>query len=216
MKPHKPKARAVWTGCAGPFWRNWPALKRGRKPKTQDIDMLDLNDEQSAYMARFPGRELSDLPPEVRLEVANLAKPTVIDGRVDEPTADEPTADAEPAPTPAQIEYLNAVGLPLAELTPAQKDDYDFWGRLGAIIRKDAPAEVAKPLPEEPDAPVVVDAHSVLDPELIKDLSPVRKAGLADALVTVKRGTRIGDGLSQATSLERAKFYLAPFVKRKR
>lgn len=176
--------------------------------------MPDLNDEQAAYVAaRYPGKELNDLPPEVRLDVANLAKPTVIDGRVDEPSADEPTASAEPAPSPAQVEYLNVVGKPLAELTPAQKDDYEFWGRRGTIIPKDAPVEVAMPVPE---ARAIVNAQSVLDHSLIKDLRPERRLDLARDLETVKRGSRIGDSAGQLASIEAAKINLAPYIWRKR
>ncbi|MER8528256.1 hypothetical protein [Mesorhizobium sp. M1272] len=179
--------------------------------------MSDFNEKQTEYLRQYGLTEDDIISGTAdvghRLEVANRASP-VTSAPAEEPTADDSTASAEPAPTPAQVEYLNAVGKPLAELSPAQKDDYEFWSRRGPIIARDELAEIdAKPL--EDDAPVIVGAQSVLCPELIKDLSPVRKAGLADALETVKRGSRIGDSLSQQTSLAQAKFHLAPYIKRK-
>ncbi|RWF77022.1 MAG: hypothetical protein EOS26_10340 [Mesorhizobium sp.] len=110
----------------------------------------------------------------------------------------------------------------LADLPELDRDNIAWLGSLTpgtftpAVKAPAAPAaEVAKPV-EDDATPVVVDAQSVLDPELIKDLPPVRRAGLADAILTVRRGTRIGDSLSQQNSLAQAKFHLAPYIKRKR
>lgn len=103
----------------------------------------------------------------------------------------------------ANIEWLGS-------LTPGT-----FTPAVEAPARPAPAAEIAKPV-EDDAAPVIVDAQSVLDPELIKDLPPVRRAGLADALLTVRRGSRIGDSLSQQNSLAQAKFHLASYIKRKR
>ncbi|RWM13553.1 MAG: hypothetical protein EOR73_28555 [Mesorhizobium sp.] len=150
---------------------------------------------------------LSSAHPDIKLEYANR--------HVDAP---EPESESVVELNTLQKKYLGDRAL--SEMTDSDRENLEWLGTLNPAIEKpaesakpEAPAEVANPLE---DAPVIVDAQSVLDPELIKDLSPVRRAGLADALQTVRRGSRIGDSISQQTSLQQAKFHLAPYVKRKR
>lgn len=150
---------------------------------------------------------LSSAHPDIKLEWANR--------HVDASEPEQPVVELNIL----QKKYLGDRAL--SEMTDSDRENLEWLGTLNPAIeapaksaKPEAPAEVAKPL--EDDAPVIVDAQSVLDPELIKDLSPVRRAGLADALQTVRRGSRIGDSISQQTSLQQAKFHLAPYVKRKR
>lgn len=158
-----------------------------------------MNQAQQSYLTQYGLNEvtLAAADPTIRLQYANMS-------------------DVEDAPAPVielnalQKEYLG--GRALSEVSASDRDNLDWLGTFTPKIEE--PAEVAKPV--EDSAPVVVDAHSVIDPKLIESLSPVRRAGLADALDTVRRGLRVGDSISRIAALEQAKFYLAPYMKRKR
>ncbi|MER9221917.1 hypothetical protein NKI48_23810 [Mesorhizobium sp. M0644] len=141
---------------------------------------------------------LSSANPDIKLEFANR---------------DTPAVDPEPAVemNALQREYLGDRAL--SEMTKSDRENLDWLGTFKPKIEEPTEAVETKPMPE---APVVVNAQSVLDHSLIKDLSPERRLTLARALEIVQRGARIGDGAGRLLSIEEAKINLAPYVWRKR
>ncbi|MER8775780.1 hypothetical protein [Mesorhizobium sp. M0977] len=166
---------------------------------------MTLNDQQSAYMARFPGKDLHDLPPEVRLEVANL-------GTLATHKADVPAADLTPSPVDgpnlAQVEYLQILGKSVADLGPEERDHYEFWGKRGAIV----PKVEAKPLPEA--LPAVIGPHTIFDGDKIADQSPWRRNEIADAIRLVQTPAKAHPSPSDERSLAAARFLLKSYVKK--
>ncbi|MER8839454.1 hypothetical protein NKH86_11900 [Mesorhizobium sp. M0913] len=142
-----------------------------------------------------------------RLEFANRA-----DSAAEVPPIEvEPESEPVEKPTAAQAELLRNLGLKNpADLTPAQKNDYDFWGKRGGST--DTPAEAAKTSSEEP---VVLGPHTEFDIEKIADLSPWRRNAIADHIRVLRAGLPTHATLNDQHSLAQAKLYLGQFVLKK-
>lgn len=169
---------------------------------------MTLNAAQAAYMqARYPGKELNDLPPEIRLTIAHL--PDV--------------SDSEPAPvaeedelTDAQLFFLRDARLSpndIPNLAEAQRKEFEAWG--DPIHRKRPAATPEAEVPSQASTEPKAFKPKTLNIAKLNaaGLAPERRLDIDRAYELLRRNPTVGpaSGVSRK-DLEWARLVTAPYL----
>ncbi|RWO46321.1 hypothetical protein [Mesorhizobium sp.] len=163
-----------------------------------------MNEAQQTFMQRFPGKELNDLPPEIRLQVANLS---------DVPDSEPVVQENEL--TDAQMFFLRDLRLSpddIPNLTEEQRKHFDMWGedvhrkRPEATPEAEVPAQSQEPQTFKPKTLNIAKLNAA-------GLSPERRLDIDRAYELLRRNPSVGpaSGVS-LKDIEWARLVTTPYL----
>ncbi|MFK0691585.1 hypothetical protein ACFX5Q_25780 [Mesorhizobium sp. IMUNJ 23033] len=168
---------------------------------------MTLNAAQDAYMqARYPDKQLNDLPPEIRLFIGHLGD----------------VADPEPLPvaeedelTDAQLFFLRDSRLSpkdIPNLTEAQRKEFEAWGDP---IHRKRPAAPEAEVPEQASSEPMAFKPKTLNIAKLNaaGLSPEHRLDIDGAYALLRKNPTVGpaSGVSQK-DIEWARLITAPYM----